>query len=199
MSGAIFLGIFALISVIIAALLIRWAWKDKSESPVLRIFAYTGAGCLLVMLVGCPAILFPVFMQAREAAKRTSCLTNLQQVGKGLQMYLAEHDDRFPSGRWCDAMSEYVDRAHFACPALEGAYGYSLNQATDGGLIADMVEDPKAFVVGFDGGGAANTLAGQSGVDWDRHLSKASLLFLDAAVQVMPPESAGDLQWSVER
>jgi len=39
------------------------------------------------------AILFPVFAQAKEAAKRTSCLSNLNQLGKASMMYLADYDD----------------------------------------------------------------------------------------------------------
>jgi prepilin-type N-terminal cleavage/methylation domain-containing protein/prepilin-type processing-associated H-X9-DG protein len=46
------------------------------------------------------AILFPVFAQAKEAAKKTSCLSNMKQLGLGLQLYLGDNDDRvfFRSG-----------------------------------------------------------------------------------------------------
>lgn len=40
------------------------------------------------------AILFPVFAQAKEAAKRTTCLSNQRQLGLGLWMYIADWDDR---------------------------------------------------------------------------------------------------------
>jgi prepilin-type N-terminal cleavage/methylation domain-containing protein/prepilin-type processing-associated H-X9-DG protein len=43
------------------------------------------------------AILFPVFSQAKEAAKRTACLSNTKQVGLALQMYLNDFDDMTPS------------------------------------------------------------------------------------------------------
>jgi prepilin-type N-terminal cleavage/methylation domain-containing protein len=33
------------------------------------------------------AILFPVFAQAREKARQTSCVSNLKQIGTALQMY----------------------------------------------------------------------------------------------------------------
>ncbi len=39
------------------------------------------------------AILFPVFAQAKEAAKKTSCLSNLKQVGLALMMYANDNDD----------------------------------------------------------------------------------------------------------
>jgi prepilin-type N-terminal cleavage/methylation domain-containing protein len=40
------------------------------------------------------AILFPVFAQAKEAAKRTSCLSNSNQLGKAMLMYMGDNDDR---------------------------------------------------------------------------------------------------------
>ena len=42
------------------------------------------------------AILFPVFAQAKEAAKRTSCLSNVKQIGTAMQMYLNDYDDMTP-------------------------------------------------------------------------------------------------------
>jgi len=41
------------------------------------------------------AILFPVFAQARESARRTTCTSNLRQLGLGVRMYLQDYDDRF--------------------------------------------------------------------------------------------------------
>ncbi|RYF46058.1 MAG: prepilin-type N-terminal cleavage/methylation domain-containing protein, partial [Cytophagaceae bacterium] len=38
------------------------------------------------------AMLFPVFAQARERARQTSCLSNTNQMGKGLMMYLQDYD-----------------------------------------------------------------------------------------------------------
>jgi len=34
------------------------------------------------------AILFPVFAQARDKARQTTCLSNMRQIGTGLLMYL---------------------------------------------------------------------------------------------------------------
>jgi prepilin-type N-terminal cleavage/methylation domain-containing protein/prepilin-type processing-associated H-X9-DG protein len=39
------------------------------------------------------AILFPVFARAREKARQTSCLSNLRQLGIGLDMYSQDHDE----------------------------------------------------------------------------------------------------------
>lgn len=42
------------------------------------------------------AILFPVFARARENARRTSCLSNLKQIGLGMMMYAQDYDETYP-------------------------------------------------------------------------------------------------------
>src|SRR5450432_535955 len=43
------------------------------------------------------AILFPVFAQAREKARQTSCLSNMKQLGLGFAMYTQDYGERLPS------------------------------------------------------------------------------------------------------
>jgi prepilin-type N-terminal cleavage/methylation domain-containing protein/prepilin-type processing-associated H-X9-DG protein len=45
------------------------------------------------------AILFPVFAQAKEAAKKAACLSNLRQIGTAFVMYQNDYDDRLPDRR----------------------------------------------------------------------------------------------------
>lgn len=42
------------------------------------------------------AILFPVFAQAKEAAKKTTSISNLKQAGTATLIYLSDYDDSFP-------------------------------------------------------------------------------------------------------
>jgi prepilin-type N-terminal cleavage/methylation domain-containing protein len=42
------------------------------------------------------AILFPVFAQAREKARQTSCISNLKQIGLAFKMYVQDYDERWP-------------------------------------------------------------------------------------------------------
>jgi len=46
------------------------------------------------------AILFPVFSQAKEAAKKTTCLSNNKQIGTGLYLYLNDYDDNLPMANY---------------------------------------------------------------------------------------------------
>jgi prepilin-type N-terminal cleavage/methylation domain-containing protein/prepilin-type processing-associated H-X9-DG protein len=58
------------------------------------------SGCTLIELLVViaiiailAAILFPVFAQAREKARQTSCLSNLKQIGTAQMMYMQDYDE----------------------------------------------------------------------------------------------------------
>jgi prepilin-type N-terminal cleavage/methylation domain-containing protein/prepilin-type processing-associated H-X9-DG protein len=42
------------------------------------------------------AILFPVFAQARDKARGTTCLSNFKQLGTGVTMYMQDYDGAYP-------------------------------------------------------------------------------------------------------
>jgi prepilin-type N-terminal cleavage/methylation domain-containing protein/prepilin-type processing-associated H-X9-DG protein len=45
------------------------------------------------------SILFPVFGRARENARRSSCQSNLKQIGLGIMQYSQDYDEKMISGR----------------------------------------------------------------------------------------------------
>jgi prepilin-type N-terminal cleavage/methylation domain-containing protein/prepilin-type processing-associated H-X9-DG protein len=42
------------------------------------------------------SILFPVFARARENARRSSCLSNMKQIGLAMGMYTQDYDEKMP-------------------------------------------------------------------------------------------------------
>jgi len=46
------------------------------------------------------SILFPVFAQAREKARQTSCLSNVKQIALAMNMYAQDSDETYPPGRY---------------------------------------------------------------------------------------------------
>ncbi len=67
------------------------------------------------------AILFPVFAQAKAAAKKTSCLSNLKQLGLAQNMYANDSDDRLMytgdnHGFWAWYPSENCNNGNTICP-----------------------------------------------------------------------------------
>jgi len=55
------------------------------------------------------AILFPVFAQAREAARTASCSSNVKQISLGVMMYLQDYDEKFVASRW-DTVGPQFDK-----------------------------------------------------------------------------------------
>ncbi len=104
------------------------------------------------------AILFPVFARARENARKTSCLSNVKQMGLALTQYVQDYDGAYPMGsysqggvklRWADAIQPYAkSRQLFLCPSapetmraktwfdgtagVYGGYGYNYQYLGNG-------------------------------------------------------------------
>ena len=73
------------------------------------------------------AILFPVFAQAREQARKAACLSNCRQLGIGELMYVQDYDEAFsnyfsgydpntgnytsPQKYWPELISPYIQKA----------------------------------------------------------------------------------------
>ena len=67
-------------------------------SSVRKTIAFTLIELLVVIAIIAilAAILFPVFAQARENARKASCQSNLRQLFLGLNLYAQDYDERFP-------------------------------------------------------------------------------------------------------
>ncbi len=71
------------------------------------------------------AILFPVFGRARENARRSSCQSNLKQIGLGLIQYSQDYDGFMPGSSvsggnvsWSTQIQPYIKSGQvFACPS----------------------------------------------------------------------------------
>jgi prepilin-type N-terminal cleavage/methylation domain-containing protein/prepilin-type processing-associated H-X9-DG protein len=74
------------------------------------------------------AILFPVFAQAREAARKTSCLSNMRQITTAGRMYVEEYDGLsawdsdwsfdHPGYTWSGLFMPYIkNQGIFRCPS----------------------------------------------------------------------------------
>jgi type II secretory pathway pseudopilin PulG len=80
------------------------------------------------------AILFPVFAQARDKARSAACLSNMQQIGKALMIYMQDYDEKttwfwnsqvgrqnFLAGYWYQVLLPYTKNVQvFICPSVTG-------------------------------------------------------------------------------
>lgn len=98
------------------------------------------------------AILFPVFAQAKSAAKKIACLTNFNQVTKGMMIYLGDNDDSMPHSNtgsiggpgWGFGRPDYV-WGEVVYPYVKSFYVYRCTEdpnATDAGLSKNPYEQP---------------------------------------------------------
>lgn len=88
------------------------------------------------------AILFPVFGRARENARRSSCQSNLKQIGLGIMMYTQDYDEIMPpsvatgvrlNGTWRNLIQPYLKSTQItACPSNPSKDSYEIENLGNG-------------------------------------------------------------------
>lgn len=142
------------------------------------------------------AILFPVFAQAKEAAKKTQCLSNTKQIGTAIHLYIGDADDVLPPAyvyrnpyspgnldatgieHWSGIMQPYIKNWNmFACPSdsKNGLAPTNWDDRVGGGNN-----------LGYGGGGSASFTPGTGLQD-----NQAPRLSYTANEQLMPRPRGG--------
>jgi len=136
------------------------------------------------------AILFPVFAQAREKARQTSCASNMRQMGLAVQMYLQDYDERFPLAataptpttflNWHHLVDPYVkNKQIWVCPSanlpIKNIYGdlvchygynaYYLNEGVDVSNIYTLNNAPGTALAGISAPTQCTLLVDTRGID----------------------------------
>jgi prepilin-type N-terminal cleavage/methylation domain-containing protein/prepilin-type processing-associated H-X9-DG protein len=106
--------------------------QHPSQKSHRRAFTLIELLVVIAIIAILAAILFPVFARARENARRSSCQSNLKQIGLGVFQYTQDYDEKMPlyvvnsaansnptSPRgWADAIQPYLKSAQiFQCPS----------------------------------------------------------------------------------
>ncbi len=93
-----------------------------------RGFTLTELNAVIAIIGIMAAILLPALARAREAARRTTCMTNLSQIGMSLHMYADENEGQLPwsgGGGNAECLVPFAQRYHttlysFVCPSDAG-------------------------------------------------------------------------------
>jgi prepilin-type N-terminal cleavage/methylation domain-containing protein/prepilin-type processing-associated H-X9-DG protein len=93
------------------------------------------------------AILFPVFAQAKLAAKKTADLSNLKQIGLGIMMYSNDSDDMLPRGGTQDAAGNWFTWREEVEPYIKnGQQSYSNgDEFVNGGMWTSPAQPPNSL------------------------------------------------------
>ena len=149
------------------------------------------------------AILFPVFARARENARRSSCQSNLKNIGLGFQQYIQDYDELFPVGTTTAAagwgsfqLQPYIKSTQvFSCPSdsvVDSAriysYGYNsqIGTATTGinqSSLAATALTVLNYEVAAPAAGVQSVGTSVAATDAQRHLEGSNFGFTDGHVK----------------
>jgi prepilin-type N-terminal cleavage/methylation domain-containing protein/prepilin-type processing-associated H-X9-DG protein len=95
------------------------------------------------------AILFPVFAQAKESAKRTACLSNSKQQGEALMMYLSDNEGVVPPAYMDSTTRTYYDVWNQVMPYTNNMGVFYCPDRTQTGCTGDPGSKDASRCIGY--------------------------------------------------
>lgn len=142
------------------------------------------------------ALLFPVFQQARKAAKGTETLANLKMMGTSANIYAADYDDvLMPKDDWQVALYPYVkNELVFQAPQADAPVEYAFNEVLSRGDLTSLAtadRTPLFFETSLPGPSAYGGLSSVFVRD-----KKAAVSFADSSARRIDPSDLPALDWT---
>ena len=153
---------------------------------------------VVIAIIGILAgMLLPVIASAREKARRTSCMNNLAQIGKGLVMYSMDNNERYPAS--FTGLATVVSSPKLViCPSASGIFGAwdriaamgSSNSSyllsiRDAGSVSVSASTPANTLIVMDKNGAiavTATTTAQTGFGGNHGKAGGNVLYNDGSV-----------------
>lgn len=145
------------------------------------------------------AALVPTLTRAREAARKTQCLSNVKNLAVAMNMFVADYD-RFPKAdQWVEALRDYVkNEGVYKCPEdkSDARCSYGMNWGLSR-KPASTVEDTGRKVVIYETARpGANPMGGKTDVvSPPRHLGGNNYGFVDGHVKWCREPAPPEVDW----
>ena len=136
------------------------------------------------------AILFPVFAQAREAARKSSCQSNLHQIGLALQFYARDYGGRLPprDNDLRPLVLPYVNSLSvFRCPSDATGFGTATSSSNPEARLVPLTPGPLFTSYQYRSGRSREDRGDVPMVaDWGfLHSDMSNVLYLDGHVRAV--------------
>ncbi|RYX82979.1 type II secretion system protein [bacterium] len=175
------------------------------------------AGVLILAM-----FLWPVLARARDNNRRSSCQSNLKQIGLGFMQYVRDYDETMPPARptsltgWANVLQPYVKSVQlFQCPSAQQkttlfASDYFYNRRLARRSFGQMTNSAWTIMVG-EGPDSASTWSSWTKLPADastnhnsptqRHFDGANYCFLDGHVKFLTPQEVSaskQIKWTMD-
>jgi hypothetical protein len=141
----------------------------------------------LVVLGIIGAIAYAALVPARQEGHRSSCISNMKQLGTGIQIYLGDYDDKLPPHGWDREIYPYTKNTGLTtCPAIEDRklkYGYAMNREVMGKVGPTLPAQTPLFFE-FDVF-APDVIASFNARSRNRHGKFSNVCYLDSRVKAL--------------
>jgi prepilin-type N-terminal cleavage/methylation domain-containing protein/prepilin-type processing-associated H-X9-DG protein len=140
------------------------------------------------------AILFPVFAQAREKARQTSCLSNERQLGLAFTQYAQDYDEQYPFSKgdspWTVAVQPYVKNFPvYRCPS-DKRQDWAQTQAEVSALLSAGKRRTSYTVNGYFVPGEAKAEHGGNFANMASVAKPASVILFAEGAEYLAPANA---------
>jgi prepilin-type N-terminal cleavage/methylation domain-containing protein/prepilin-type processing-associated H-X9-DG protein len=92
---------------------------NRIVRPSLKGFTLIELLIVIAIIAILASILFPVFARARESARRSSCASNLKQLGLGFAQYVQDYDERYPR-------HDFYDNGGYLTPNNDDSFNFDI-------------------------------------------------------------------------
>jgi len=138
------------------------------------------------------AVMFPVFARARDAARVSTCESDMHELAIAAMIYADANDGKLPtSAKWTTQIKDYLKVPLMACPSGDAIYAFNKNL---GGLVMKNIQNPWDVVLFFEADPDLPNATGSRADAILPHDGRGAIAFADGHVKLFSslPEQS---QW----